>query len=184
MHCALSIALKEHCVFFIVHWSLLGWNMENNVYYLHCSLLGHGEGEALKCQRYVPHWRLPISDSSAAPETHLFTPSVSYYALHFPLFFFFFFEKFSIWRPISLWFWQNFGSKPTTFGKNLFCRPYLWKPAWHRLTKKDLSAPQVGTYHQKWCLNILPIAFQIFIIIFIWSLSFTQGQKPFLISYS
>ena len=33
---------------------------------------------------YVPLWWLPFSGYSAAPETHLFTPSVNFYALCFP----------------------------------------------------------------------------------------------------
>ena len=51
---------------------------------------------------------LPFSGGSAAPETHP-TPSVSSYILSFP-----FFEKFSIFRPISLQFGQNFSSKLNT----------------------------------------------------------------------
>ena len=64
--------------------------------------------------------------SSAAPETHLFTPSVSSYALCF-----LFFEKFCIFRSIFHWFWQNISSKHTHFGKNLFPRPYFLKKKIH-----------------------------------------------------
>ena len=96
--------------------------------------------------RYVPLWQPPLSDSSAVPETHLFTPSVSSYELPFS-------EKFSIFRPISLRFWQNFSSKHTNFGenfsqdpsflrRNLFCKPYFWKPMQRIPTKKSwLSLP-------------------------------------------
>ena len=65
---------------------------------------------------YVPLWWPPFSGSSATPETHLFTPSVSSYALRIP-----FFEKFGIFRPISLWFWQNFSSKHIKFWQK--CAP-------------------------------------------------------------
>ena len=59
----------------------------------------------------------PLSGSSAVPDTHLFTPSVGSYALHFP-----FFKKIGIFRPISLQFWQNLSSKHTHTQKS-FPRP-------------------------------------------------------------
>ena len=80
---------------------------------------------------YVPLWRPPFSGSSAAPETHLFTPSVSSYALRFP-----FFEKFSILglllsdfgkisAPNTLILAKICSQDPSFLRKNPFCRPYF-----------------------------------------------------------
>ena len=79
----------------------------------------------LTCQRYTGMCRFddpPFLGSSAAPETHLFTPSVSSYALQFP-----FFEKFCIFRPISLRFWQNCSSKHTIFWQKFVTKTLVFK---------------------------------------------------------
>ena len=67
-----------------------------------------GEGTHMsEVYGYVPLWQPPFLGSSAAPETHLFTPSVSFYALHFP-----FFKKLAFLGP----FLSDFGkfSAPNT----------------------------------------------------------------------
>ena len=66
----------------------------------------------------------PFSGSSAATAAHLFTPSVSSYALCF-------FEKFSIFRPISLRSWQNFSSKHINFGKKFVPKTLFLKKKIH-----------------------------------------------------
>ena len=93
---------------------------------------------ALTCPRYkgMCHFDDLFWSSSAAPETHLFTPSVSSYALRFP-----FFEKFDIFRPISLQFSAPHTKKiiPETLvfkEKNQFCRPCFWKLVRHIPKKK------------------------------------------------
>ena len=60
----------------------------------------------------------PFLGSSAAPETHLFTPSVSSYA-----FYFLFFEKLSNLGPFLSNFGKILGLTHTNFGKNLFPKP-------------------------------------------------------------
>ena len=94
---------------------------QTRIEYVLCAIVkkwspGNKPGGTLTCERYT--LTTPFSGASAAPETHLFTLSVSSYALRFP-----FFEKIGIFRPISLRFWQNFSSKHINFGDNSFPRP-------------------------------------------------------------
>ena len=132
--------------FFIVVllWKLLSHFMFVSVIGRLCS--GGGGHSHVRGIRVCAALTTPFSGSSAAPATYLFfTNSVSSYVLHF-----LFFQKFGVrtcW-PISLQFRQNFSSKHTNFGENLFprpyfflwknpfCRPYFWKPVWHIPTKK------------------------------------------------
>ena len=86
----------------------------------------------------------PFSGSSAAPETHLFTPSVSSYALRFP-----FFGKFSIFWSISLRFWQNFRSEHTNFGKKFVSKPLVFKEKFHSVTLLLLLKTRAAHIHQQ-----------------------------------